>query len=266
MAVLEGDYAELCSLGLPLSLSLQLQCMNLKLSGALWSAKSSASGFSVSLYWPTTDTTHGAPVKVKKARKNRKHRRKQAPASATNNQTTSLVPEIQSSSNQPSKNSVCPNREHPSPVHVSDSRSTENSHHSGKPQCSVDSSSSITMSNNSSCPTMSNNSPVVDLAECSNLQYVNKDGVHGVSYTNHLGEPGWTPVIGRKRKRTIPSYIKRRFPPDHPIHKQESDAESNSSDEQDLDNVIPAGGNVNVEFAMVDNTPGLSIMTRNTRS
>ena len=54
MAVLEGDYADLCSLGLPLALSLQLQLLDLKLSGALWSAKASTSGFSVSLYWPTT--------------------------------------------------------------------------------------------------------------------------------------------------------------------------------------------------------------------
>ena len=50
VAVVEGDNADLCSLGLPLALSLQLQLLDLKLSGALWSAKASASGFSVSLY------------------------------------------------------------------------------------------------------------------------------------------------------------------------------------------------------------------------
>ena len=38
VAVIEGDYADLCSLGLPLALSLQLQLQDLKLSGALWSA------------------------------------------------------------------------------------------------------------------------------------------------------------------------------------------------------------------------------------
>ena len=54
MAVVEGDYADLCGLGLPLALSLQLQLQDLKQSGALLSAKASASGFSVSLYWPTT--------------------------------------------------------------------------------------------------------------------------------------------------------------------------------------------------------------------
>ena len=113
---------------------------------------------------------------------------------------------------------------------------------------------------------MSNDSPegsVVDLAVCSNVQYVMKDGVHVVSYIyiSHLGEQGWTPVIDSKKKRNIP-YIKRRFPPDHPIHKQESNAES----EQYLDDVIPAGSNVNVEYAMIDNSPGLSIKSRSIRS
>ena len=67
VAVIEGDYADLCGLGLPLALSLQLQLQDLKLSGTLWSAKASASGFSVSLYWPTTTATQKA--KVKKPRK-----------------------------------------------------------------------------------------------------------------------------------------------------------------------------------------------------
>ena len=33
-------------------------------------------------------------------------------------------------------------------------------------------------------------------------------------------------------------------------------------DEHDLDKVIPAEGNVNVEYTLVDNTPGISIKTR----
>ena len=41
MAVVECDYADLCGLGLPLALSLQLQLQDLKLSGALLSAKAS---------------------------------------------------------------------------------------------------------------------------------------------------------------------------------------------------------------------------------
>ena len=50
VVVLEGNYADLCGLGVPLMLSLQLELQDQKLSEALWSAKASASGFSVSLY------------------------------------------------------------------------------------------------------------------------------------------------------------------------------------------------------------------------
>jgi len=50
VVVLEGDYADLCGLGVPLMLSLQLELQDQKLSGTLLSAKASAFGFSVSLY------------------------------------------------------------------------------------------------------------------------------------------------------------------------------------------------------------------------
>ena len=116
VAVIEGDYAELCALGLPLALSLQLQCLNLQLSGALWSARASASGFSVSLYWPTAPgsaVTNGeVAMKVKKARKWRKHKRKQA--SATSKTTTPLVTTYSKSQSQ--LITASPNKEHPSPV------------------------------------------------------------------------------------------------------------------------------------------------------
>ena len=52
VVVLEADYAALCRLGLPTSLSLQLQQAGLTLANALWTARAPASGFSVSLFWP----------------------------------------------------------------------------------------------------------------------------------------------------------------------------------------------------------------------
>ena len=74
----KGDCADLCSLGLPLAPSLQLQLQDLKLSGALWSAKASASGFSVSFYWPTTrGTTDSHKAKVKPRRKQKHGKAKQ---------------------------------------------------------------------------------------------------------------------------------------------------------------------------------------------
>ena len=54
IAVLEGEFADLCDLGLPFSISLQLQEKGLKLPEALWTVESSGSGFSLSFYWRDT--------------------------------------------------------------------------------------------------------------------------------------------------------------------------------------------------------------------
>ena len=50
-AVLEGDFAALSLLGFPLGLAIQLQQSNLNLADALWTAKSSNSGFSVIFFF-----------------------------------------------------------------------------------------------------------------------------------------------------------------------------------------------------------------------
>ena len=71
VAVLEGDFAALSNVGLPLSVSLQLQKMGLKLSTALWTVKSTSFGFSVSLFWPNESVTVGR-------RKRRRRRRAKA--------------------------------------------------------------------------------------------------------------------------------------------------------------------------------------------
>ena len=63
VAVLEGEFADLCNLGLSFSVSLQLQEKGWKLPEALWTVKSSGSGFSVSFYWPDS----GIRVKKKVA-------------------------------------------------------------------------------------------------------------------------------------------------------------------------------------------------------
>jgi len=55
VAVLEGDFAALSLLGFPLGVAIQLQQSNLNLADALWTAKSSNSGFSVSFFWPASD-------------------------------------------------------------------------------------------------------------------------------------------------------------------------------------------------------------------
>ena len=166
MAVIEGDFANLCGLGLPLSLCLQLQTQDLKLSEALWSAKASASGFSVSLYWPTTGTAPDKD-KAKMARRKRRRRNNKVITRVSNYETTVLA--TSKAATEPVKvNSLID--EHSSPENVSSP------------------------------------SHLVDLASCSEVQYEMKDGIHGVSYNHCDGESGWTPVVGRRKRRSVPSY------------------------------------------------------------
>ena len=84
VAVLEDDFAALCNLGLPLSVSLQLQEMGLKLPTALWTVRSSSSGFSVSLFWPSkSDSVR---------RHKRRRRRAKAKSKSTNAANQCLEP------------------------------------------------------------------------------------------------------------------------------------------------------------------------------
>ena len=150
VAVLQGDYADLYSLSLPFALSLQLQLQDLK--GALWSAKSSASGVFVSLYWPTT-TAGGHKAKTKKPRRKRKRGKvkQQAIPNVSNmssNVTTPSAPALATSESM-----VTPINAHPSPERALPPKST--------PEASL--------TRDSSC---------VHLKTCSDVQYEVSEGVY----------------------------------------------------------------------------------------
>ena len=71
VAVLEGYFATLTTLGLSVPLSLQLQQSDLRLESAMWTAKSTRTCFSVSLFWPVNSA-----IELKKAKKRRRNKRK----------------------------------------------------------------------------------------------------------------------------------------------------------------------------------------------
>ena len=172
VAVLEGDYADLCGLGLPLSLRLQLQLQDLKLSGALWSSKASASDFSVSLYWPTITAPEKAQVKTRSKRK-RGRARKQAIPSVSNirsNVTTVSSAPVLATPAPVSESTPSPINAHPSPETPS------------KMSVMHGSSCSESVSSPQLKPKTSVTHGSVDLAACTDVQYEVKDGVHGVSY------------------------------------------------------------------------------------
>ena len=100
VAVLEGDFAAICDLGFPFSLSLQLQSCDLKLSEAMWTAKSSSS---VSLYWPSGALTEKVEPK-------RKRRHRKCPKASINNIVTDVVTSPVSVSEFNGHSDVTPNK------------------------------------------------------------------------------------------------------------------------------------------------------------
>ena len=81
VAVLEDHFVALCNLGLPFSVSYQLQEKGLKLPDALWTMKSSTSGFSVSLFWPSSQCES---LKKRKRQRKRNKAKKQSKSNVTN--------------------------------------------------------------------------------------------------------------------------------------------------------------------------------------
>ena len=72
VAVLEGDFAGLSAAHSHFN-SLQLQQSALKLPDAMWTAKSTAGGFSVSFFWPSVSSqTRCDKEKIKKRRKRKR--------------------------------------------------------------------------------------------------------------------------------------------------------------------------------------------------
>ena len=86
VAMLEDDFAALSELGLPFSMSFPLQSAGHKLSKALWTAKSSSTGFSISLIWPLQQThmasASQSQVKSKSKKKKKRRSRKKHKATA----------------------------------------------------------------------------------------------------------------------------------------------------------------------------------------
>ena len=81
--------------------------------------------------------------------------------------------------------------------------------------------SSATSARGFSKPTSGTNN--VDLTTCSEVQFELRDGVPGVCYQDTENTAGWTSVFGRRRKRPqVPSYVLCRFPPDHPLRRNQS--------------------------------------------
>ena len=96
LAVLEDDFASLVGLGFPLSLSLQLQESCLRLNQALWTAKSTKGGFSVSFFWPASDSKIEAMPKRRMRKRRCKANTKLVPAMCTDQIAPLNLPKLSS--------------------------------------------------------------------------------------------------------------------------------------------------------------------------
>ena len=185
VAVLEGDFAGLSAAGFPLSLCVQLQRSALKLTDALWTAKSSAGGFSVSFFWPSVPSQLCYDKQEKKKRRRKRKRKTMAKSSAQcEHASAKTTAELQPSPTTPTDAHLGPESE----------AKQDNSQTSTSTQVNLEKG--------------------IDLNSCSNVRYDKRGTVHGVTYS--IGDKeGWTPVIGKRAKRSVPLHLLRLRAPPH---------------------------------------------------
>jgi len=66
--------------------------------------------------------------------------------------------------------------------------------------------------------------------------------------------------VGRRKKQgPVPDFIQRRFPPGHPLCRSISPESDSTSDNLDLNTIIPTEANADLHFKLIDGTPGLAV-------
>ena len=232
VAVLEGYFASLSALGFPMPLSLQLQQSDLRLNAAMWTAKSSKAGFSVSFFWPVANPDDPGVKSLKK--KKRRRKRRKAKAGSTIEVGSVQAKPVNSESGSPSI-----------PI---------DANHDGP--C-LDKSLVIEPADQ---PT---EEEAIDLVECTDVVYEKKNDVHGVKYV--CGESdGWTPVVGKRQKYKVPTRLIRLRAPPHVRANLPSTSDSSDSDSSgsDCSLNIPAGAKV--LYSQCGGKPGLQVTTSST--
>ena len=234
VTVLEGEFAALGNLGLPLLVSLQLQEMGLKLSTALWTEVIHF-WVSVNLFWPNVSSTV------------RRHKRRRAKAKSlgTNTANQYLEPTASTAeSPKSSKSGTTPIDAHPAlprdkcPTPTPKQSTAESQSPAPDKSPSPASNQSTAESQPPASTDESAASGGIDLTTCSNVDLEIRDGCPGVSYHDPENVAGWTSVFGRRRKRRkLSDFVLHRFPPHHPLRIAHSCDQSDlsSSEDKELD-------------------------------
>ena len=169
VSVLEGPFTVLSEVGVPLPVCISIQSKGLQLDKALWTARQSNGGFSVTFFWPALESNSAQDlntvVKKKRRRRHKKRKIRQQHKSAE----AQHLRDSQGSQNDPSAALSTPIVAH---------------------QCNPSTSAAV--------------KEPVDLTTCENVVYEKRDEVPGVKYTLN-GSETWTPVVKRKRRRSSTS-------------------------------------------------------------
>ena len=232
VAVLEGYFASLSALGFPMPLSLQLQQSHLRLDAAMWTAKSSKAGFSVSFFWPVANQDV-SEVKCLKKKRRRRNKRK---AKAINN--------VEISSGQVKSDNL---------VLGSLSTPIDANHDDDGPDKSQD---SVGRSSTEPEP--------INLMECTDVVYEKKNDTHGVKYVCGEDSEGWTSVIGKRRKYRVPTRLLRLRAPPHVRANLPSTSDASDSDTSGSDCSLHIPANANVQYSLRHGKPGLQVTTSST--
>ena len=277
VCVLEGIYAKMTELGLPLSLAVELQYRGLRLDSSLWTARLSNGGYSVSLFWPSQ---HRRP---RRRRQRRKPKPSHQPISSLNpvssgetvgsscvqkDTTISRLPTsfplkahlgIKTASSQADSELIAVELEDSDPEETN----LTSSHSAMEDSRAFDSEGAAKQT----CPSPTTDSESeyeeVNLKSCLDVHYEKRDGVHGVLVHDKKGEQKWTPVCGRRRKRVRLNKVQlQRFP----THCRPSPPSATETSSSDLDVPLTIPKDAKVKYSVIDGTPGLSIATNRTRN
>lgn len=172
---LDGVSSALSKSGMPLSVCVHLQEKGLHFDKAMWTARQSSSGFSVSFFWSTP------PDEL--ARPNIKKKRKKKKSKVAQNGDQPELPTLGLTSPQ----SCLDSTKTPNKAHLKNLKSSEQSPGSGDESDDLE----------------SVGSGEIDLVNCDVVRFDVKEGVPGVTFTENAGidDEQWTPVVRRRHKK-----------------------------------------------------------------
>ena len=168
----EGFYGDLARLGLPLPLVVSLETKDLTLESAMWNARCSAGGFSVTLFWPESGN-----VKTKRKRT----RRRKKPTQIKIGQDGKAE-----ESSEKRKNDAGSIVEDPVPAEVANTP--------------INVPPVLGVSDGSGTGPVDDGSQVIDLVNCEGVEFEMREGKPGVKFRQG-SEEEWTPVVRKRNQK-----------------------------------------------------------------